>query len=374
MLSFQKALSDRKEKILLRELPRIEDGIDLFSNDYLGLARSAKFKQLIELDFIHHNENNGATGSRLLSGNSQFIETVEREIAGFHKAESALIYNSGYTANLGLISSIATRDVTLIMDELCHASLIDGARLGNATKIRFKHNDPEDLREKLQKTKGETIVIVESVYSMDGDICPLKEVSQLCVNNGACLIVDEAHAVGVFGKNGEGLVGALGLEQQVMARVITYGKAPGIHGAAIVGPKWLTDYQVNFSRPFIFSTAPAPHQISAISSFYRIIPDCEPERSSLQEIIRYFLQRRKNHSSKWIESHSHIQSLIIPGNNNVIEKGKQLKDAGINALPIRKPSVPEGEERIRFCLHSYNTKDEIDILFSTLQEISKSEA
>jgi len=252
------------------------------------------------------------------------------------------------------------------MDELCHASLIDGARLGQSRKVRFAHNNTDDLTKKLEKIDGQSITIVESVYSMDGDISPLVEIVKICEKNDSLLIVDEAHGVGVFGEIGEGLVGQLGLENHVFARVMTYGKAPGIHGAAIIGPQWLKDYQVNFSRPFIFSTAPAPHQVVAISSFYDFIGDCGKAQKKLKEVIDYFIEKRNDHQGKWLDSPSQIQSLIMPGNDAVIETGDKLKNAGINALPIRKPSVPEGQERIRFCLHSYNTMEEIDLLFEKL--------
>jgi len=201
----------------------------------------------------------------LLSGNSTYAELVERKIADFHSAEAALIYPSGYTANLGLISSLATRDTTLIMDELLHASLIDGARLGRSDRIRFQHNDLADLEEKLHSTQGQKLVIVESVYSMDGDVCPLAGVVGLCQKHEALLIVDEAHSIGIYGKNGCGMVQQLGLEKEVLARIMTYGKAPGVHGAAVVGPTWLREYQTNFSRSLIFSNGPSPHQFASIA-------------------------------------------------------------------------------------------------------------
>lgn len=369
MNSYQKALEKRKEQQLLRTLPLPPEGIDFYSNDYLGLAKSSLLSHAIDNEFkLINGSRNGATGSRLLSGNSSFAEALENKIASFNQVESALIYASGYSANLGLISCLATKDTTLIMDELIHASLIDGARLGLAERIRFKHNNVHDLEEKLSKISGQKIVIVESVYSMDGDICPLDEVTKLCEKFNALLIVDEAHSIGIHGKSGGGMVSKLGLENKVFARIITYGKAPGIHGAAVVGPKWLRDYQINFSRSLIFSTAPSPHHIASISAFYNHISECRKERSNLQKNIEYFTKNRNQSNRDWLQSNSQIQSLIVPGNSQVIDKSQQLQDAGINALPIRKPSVPEGKERIRFCLHSYNTKEEINHLFTTLKE------
>lgn len=366
MNRYQKALEERKKQHLLRSLPLLPEGIDFYSNDYLGLARSVKLSDVITKKLSNVPTQNGATGSRLLSGNSTYFEEVEKKIASFHHAESALIYSSGYTANLGLISSLATRETTLYCDELLHASLIDGARLGHALRVKFKHNDPADLQKKLASKAGQKIVIVESIYSMDGDICPLKEVAEICKKHDALLIVDEAHTMAIHGENGEGLVQELGLENEVMARVVTYGKGPGIHGAAIVGPGWLRDYQINFSRSMIFSTAPTIHHFAAIEAMYQLLPDLKEERDQLESIVDYFVTKRKENRHQWLDSTSQIQSLIIPGNKEVVSTAKILKQAGINALPIRRPSVAEGAERIRFCLHAFNTMEEIDLLFKTL--------
>lgn len=363
---YQKALEERKKQHLLRMLPLLTDGIDFYSNDYLGLSDDRNLQLIIDKEYKEVQTKNGATGSRLLSGNSAYALNVEKQIASFHKAESALVYSSGYMANLGLISSLAVKGTTLICDELIHASLIDGTRLGHAKKVRFKHNDLKDLQDKLEKNEGDKIVLVESVYSMDGDICPLKEVADLCKTHDAHLIVDEAHAIGLFGEGGEGLTQSLGLEDEVLARIMTYGKAPGIHGAAVVGPSWLKEYQINFSRPMIFTTAPSNHQFACISAVYQHLAKTKTKRNKLHEIIDYFIQKRAQAKGDWLSSPSQIQSLIVPGNKEVIELAEKLKKAGINALPIRRPSVAEGSERIRFCLHSFNTKEEIDLLFETL--------
>ena len=316
------------------------------ATDYLGQAESSELEAKIseEIKSIKRSKN-GATGSRLLSGNSKYAEEVERLVAKFHRAEAALIYSSGYTANLGLVSCLATKDTTLIMDELVHASLIDGARLGASKKVRFNHNNVDDLRQKLESSPGQKIVVVESIYSMDGDTCPLEDMLVVCEKFSAELIVDEAHSFGVIGEKGEGLCQKLKLEDKVLARVITYGKGAGIHGAAVVGPKWLKDYQVNFSRPFIFSTAPSPHQFASISATYKIIGNCQELRDSLNDTIRYFIQKSRDGNNHWLPSTTQIQSLIISGNSEVVAKSKKLQENGIIALPIRMPSVPEGEER-----------------------------
>ena len=363
MNSYQQALEKRKREHLFRKFPLPPEGIDFCSNDYLGFAQSEKLDTAIQEAFQEAPRKNGATGSRLLSGNSAYAEQVEQQIADFHKAESALVYASGYVANLGLISSLATKETTLICDELIHASLIDGARLGHSQKVRFKHNDVADLEEKISSKDGQKVVIVESIYSMDGDICPLQEVTDLCDTYDALLVVDEAHAIGVYGDHGEGLVQSLGLQDRVLARIITYGKGPGIHGAAVIGPEWLKEYQTNFSRSLIFSTAPTTYHFSAISAMYKILPDANDDRKKLKENVNYFVKKRTESVGQWLNSNSQIQSLIVPGNEQVVAYAEYLKEVGINALPIRKPSVAEGAERVRFCIHTYNTTQEIDLLF-----------
>ena len=366
MNSYQLALAEREKQHLLRSLPLPPEGIDFYSNDYLGLARSEEFSLAIEEEYARAPKTNGATGSRLLSGNSIYAEQVEKHVANYHNVESALIYASGYIANVGLISSLATKETSLICDELIHASLIDGARLGKSQRFIFKHNDPDDLEAKLSQIAGQKLVLVESVYSMDGDVAPLERFTKLCEKYDAMLVVDEAHGIGVFGKKGEGLVQAMGLEDKALARIMTYGKAPGIHGAAVVGPNWLRNYQINFSRSLIFSTAPSNHHLASIKALYAHLEKAFPQQDSLRTIIEYFVKKREQSDMHWLASPSQIQSLIVPGNEPVIKLAEKLKRAGINALPIRKPSVSEGAERIRFCLHSYNKKEEIDRLFDIL--------
>jgi len=372
MNRYQKVLHQRKKTGLLRQLPPTMDGIDFYSNDYLGFAQHTDLIQFAKT--IGHPTASlkmGSTGSRLLSGNSEFVEQLEQEIADFHQTEAALIFNSGYTANVGLLSCIANKEDTLIMDDLIHASLIDGARLSKADRVRFRHNDLADLAQKLAVIEGSKIVVVESIYSMDGDICPLKEVANLCKKYQAKLIVDEAHGIGVFGRNGAGLVGQLKLEKEVFATIVTYGKAMGAHGAAILGKQWLKEYLVNFSRAFIFTTAPAFHQLAAIKASYHYLPQVNKKRQHLQQLIRYLKEKKKDSPFEWLPSSTQIQAVIIPGNEAVMIAAEHLQSNGIAAMGIRYPSVAKGAERIRICLHAFNTTKEIDYLMEQLAVIAE---
>ncbi|MBS1689958.1 MAG: 8-amino-7-oxononanoate synthase, partial [Bacteroidetes bacterium] len=312
----------------------------------------------------------GSTGSRLLSGNTIEATELEKEIALFHKAEAALLFNSGYDANIGLLNCISNRHTTILYDELCHASIIDGIQLSQASKCyKFQHNDLQDLEEKLSRTDREqpTIIIVESVYSMDGDIAPLKEMCNLTERYNAHLIVDEAHATGIFGTHGEGLVCSLSLQEKVFARVHTFGKALGCHGAAVVGSQLLIDYLINFARSFIYTTALPMHAIKTISAAYRYLQNPDFSNTQLHELINYFRSYiQQSGDKRWKDSTSTIQAIVIGSNEKTIAAANALQQAGLQINPILHPTVPLGMERLRVCLHSFNTKAEIDKLMDVL--------
>ena len=364
-----------KQSGLLRQL-RIADGlVDFCSNDYLGFARSTELKLAIQkADAEQTRARTGATGSRLLAGQTTLADEVEQEMAQFYKTEAALIFNSGYDANLGLLACLPKSGDTLLTDELIHASMIDGARLSYANRHRFQHNDLNDLEEKLKHTResqkdGHIFVAVESVYSMDGDVAPLRELADLCYQYGAALLVDEAHATGLYGPTGEGLVVALGLQERVLARVHTFGKALGVHGAAVVGPAVLRDYLINFARPFIYTTALPPHSLLAIRCAHEYLITNTDNRTLLYQQLAYFQQRKGELSPKtiWTNSQSPIQCLLISGNEQARYIAAQAQHIGLDVRAILSPTVPTGQERLRLCIHAFNTTNEIDQLFTVLQ-------
>ncbi|MCG3167071.1 MAG: 8-amino-7-oxononanoate synthase [Bacteroidia bacterium] len=345
--------------------------IDFSSNDYLGFARSAELEKLVsELEIVNvkHSTQVGSTGSRLLSGNTAFAEELENFIAHYHHAEAALLFNSGYNANLGLFSALGRKGDTIIYDELIHASVHDGMRLSKAEYKPFAHNNTVQLEQLLKETTGQVFVAVESVYSMDGDFAPLKEIAALCKKYKASLIVDEAHATGIFGEKGKGLVTELGLEKDVFARLITYGKAMGCHGAAVVGSTLLKNYLTNFARSFIYTTAAPLHNLYAIKSAYDLLEKSGNRIDSLNSIIRFFRSRIKTIGEINLhESSSPVQSIIIPGNEKVRKAAAQIQEKGFDVRPLVSPTVPAGQERIRICLHAFNTEKEVDDLVSAIQ-------
>ena len=356
----KEALRKRREAGLERKLPPpIAGRLDFCSNDYLGFAQT--LPQIQELEA-------GATGSRLISGNSKLAEEVENLIADFHGAEAALLFPSGYSANIGLLPAVVGRKDAIIFDKLLHASLRDGIKLTQARALGFAHNDVVNLAKKLSVAEGEKWVIIESVYSMDGDEAPLQEMVEVCQAHGAHLIVDEAHGTGVTGQHGEGSVSALGLEDQVWARVHTFGKAVGSHGAAVLGSKLLKEYLINFARSFIYTTSLPPISLAHIKAAYQQMQET-PVVAALQERIQYFLaQCPKNVRERLIPSTTPIQAVLCPGNEEVQTLAAHLQVKKIAVLPIRYPTVPQGEERLRICLHTFNTNDQIDQLLATLDK------
>ena len=234
------------------------------------------------------------------------------------------------------------------------------SRQSFADSYSFAHNDLYELEKKLKNKRRNCFVVTESVFSMDGDMAPLAEISALCRQYDAHLIVDEAHATGVIGKRGEGLVQDLELQDQCFARIHTFGKALGCHGAAILGSSSLRNYLINFCRPFIYSTAIPPVSVAAIKASYKIFPEMNREREDLHHLISLF-----NHGG-FKKSFTPIQCFIVPGNENVKQVAKLLLDNNLDARPILYPTVPLGEERLRITLHSYNTIEETEKLISIL--------
>lgn len=395
-----KILEERKQQSLLRSLRTSNNLIDFCSNDYLGFSR--KIKQNSEI----YSFPSGATGSRLLAGNTQFIEDLEQEIADFHGAEAGLIFNSGYDANVGLLSCIPQKNDLLFTDELIHASMIDGARLSYATRYKFKHNDAEDLERKLIQSQaplapnggaflssfhddisepmippsggratdasgdasGPVFIALESVYSMDGDLAKLEAIAHLSDKYGANLIVDEAHATGVFGKNGKGLVCELELEDKVFARVVTFGKALGCHGAIVLGSRNLRNYLINFARSFIYTTAAPMHTHESVRQGYQLLKSANFSNKKLHSLIHFFKEQAKQVPDlELIDSPSAIQCIIVSGNEKCRQVAAQLQNEGLDIRPIVSPTVLSGMERLRICLHEFNTEEEILMIFNVLK-------
>jgi 8-amino-7-oxononanoate synthase len=362
------SLQKRQEQNALRKLIVNDRLIDFCSNDYLGFARSVELKNNVSEEYSTlSNQLNGSTGSRLLAGNSVYAENLEKKIAVFHNAEAGLIYNSGYDANVGLLSAIGQKGDTIIYDELIHASVHDGIKLSAASSFQFKHNDLIHLEDRLKIAQGIVYVAVESIYSMDGDEALLKEITVLCKKYNANLIVDEAHATGVTVNNGKGVVQQLNLEKEIFARVHTFGKALGCHGAIVLGSDLLRNFLINFSRSFIYTTALPVKSLVAINQSYQLLQKNIDIIHELNECINFFkIEISKNTNIQLINSNSPIQCIVVSGNNEVKQLAAEIQQTGYDVRPILNPTVPKGKERLRICIHSFNTLAQIQDLFSVI--------
>ena len=356
-------LEERKTQNAYRQLSLADNElIDFCSNDYLGIVKNKLLQGVY--DERNRHFQSGSTGSRLLTGNYSLIEETEQQIAAFHDAEAALIFNSGYDANVGILSSLAQKGDTIIYDALCHASIRDGIRLSFAKAFSFLHNDVSDLRKKMKAASGTVFIVTESVFSMDGDVCPLKDVLKICSEYNAFLILDEAHALGVTGEKGEGIAQHLQLHRETGCRIYTFGKACGCHGAVAVGSQELKNYLVNFSRSFIYSTALPEHTIALLQKSYTILPKLNAERKQLTSLIQAF--QNASFSYEKLITSTPIQAIIIPGNKEVKEASARLRKEGLDVRPVLYPTVPKGRERLRISLHAFNKKNELDQLISVL--------
>lgn len=379
-------LAERKNADALRSLKEAPGLVDFSSNDYLGLAgNEGIYSWAGQLVAGASGVLNGATGSRLLTGNHELYTRLEALLERLHGAP-ALVFNSGYDANMGFFASVPQRGDIVFYDEYAHASIRDGIRMGLARSYKFSHNDLEGLEAQIKrntrepgiKSEGrinpaEVYVVTESVFSMDGDSPDLSAIVKLCKTFGCRLVVDEAHALGVHGKGAVGMLQELGLQGQVFARIITFGKALGAHGAAIIGGQLLKDYLLNFARSFIYTTALSPHSVATLLAAHHFIATESgfDKQRELRENIGIFRKALStlNLEKYFIASNSPIHCCLIPGNSIVKQASEELRQKGYDVRPILSPTVPQGQERLRFCLHSFNTRAQMENALETLQSI-----
>ena len=369
---FPKKLQDkidlRKATMSLRELPSTTSQhlVDFSSNDYLGYANSEQiYKKTSQILKERHIHSNGASGSRLLSGNHSLYSEAETIISDAQNAEDCLIYNSGYDANIGFFSAVPQRGDIVLYDEFIHASIRDGIQLSYAKAFKFSHNSMEDLEQKIMRFSNNNdatiYVVTESVFSMDGDSPNLPHMISICANHKALIVIDEAHALGVFRF---GLVQELGLEAEVFARIVTFGKALGCHGAAILGKASLMTYLVNFSRSFIYTTALPPYAVASILSAYEYLKN--ETTLILSDNISFFKNEVKRLNLNFIPSNSAIHCCVVGGNQRTKHLAAQLFKEGYDVKAILSPTVSETQERLRFCLHTYNSYEEITHMLENL--------
>lgn len=358
----QKKLNKRIEDGNFRKLKRDLSSIDFCSNDYLGFARDP-----LHLDSIPIST--GAASSRLIPGNHSTHFELEDFLKQYFKSESALFFNSGYDANLALFSALGEKEISIIHDQNIHASVIDGIRLGFAKREKFIHNDLNSLEDKLKKTQGLKIVAIESVYSMDGSCSDLIKIAELCKIYQSVLIVDEAHSSHVFNSINQDLEICKEVLGDQLIRLITFAKAFGLQGAAVLGSADLINLLINYARPFIYSTASIPLLANLIFKRFLDSKNWEIRKNQLINNIQFTDSIFDNFSYYFGKNNPSAIRVIKGLDIEILTKMEQeILNNNIEIKLIKSPTVSKGEERIRICLHSFNSEQEINLLFNSLKK------
>ncbi|CAI6299524.1 unnamed protein product [Periconia digitata] len=392
--NLRKLLNRRRKNSTLRNLTVNSNKIDFSSNDFLSLSNNSALKKTYLEELRRVDLPIGSGGSRLLDGNSTYAENLEKEIASFHGAESGLLFNSGFDANAGFFACVPQIGDVVVYDELIHASVHDGMRLSRAAKtVPFKHSCVQDLKTVLERVLKEerdakglqagqahVFIAVEAVYSMDGDVAPLQSIVEtvetILPRGKGYIVVDEAHATGVLGSHGRGLVSQLGLERHIFARLHTFGKAMACNGAIILGSHILRHYLINYARPLIYSTFMSYPTLSAIRASYSLLKAGKTEllASKLHFLIQYLFDQfntvqRPSFRALLSLPHECPQSPIFSIQlKEPKDLARFLQERGMMVRAVVPPTVPIGTSRVRVCLHAGNTTEEIDLLLRAIEE------
>ena len=336
--------------------------LNMSSNDYLGLASNENLHQSFLQQYGDNFPSFTSSSSRLLTGNFPIYTDLEQLIAQRFQRESALLFNSGYHANLGILPALTTTKSLILADKLVHASMIDGIRLSQCEFFRYRHNDYEHLKSLLEKNAGKfdrTFIVTESVFSMDGDVADLNYLAQLKTQfPNTYLYVDEAHAIGVYGKNGLGIAEQANVIADIDLLVGTFGKALASMGAYVVCDQILKECLINQMRPLIFSTALPPFNVAWSHFIFERLPQFSKERTHLEQLSA-FLRQEVEHRTQIMPSQTCIVPYILGKNDATLAKAKDLQEQGYYCLPIRPPTVPKDTSRIRLSLTADMTMDEV---------------
>lgn len=352
-----RALEQQHQRRSLAEIR----GTNFCSNDYLGLAVHPVLREAV-IHAVKNTPRIGGTGSRLLSGQTEDWSRLEAEFAEFAGTEAALFFGSGYAANIGLLSALVSRDDVVYSDVLNHASLIDGMRLSGARKVIYPHLDLGALEESLRQDAGapwRRLIITESVFSMNGDVAPLREMAALAEKYGAAMVVDEAHATGVQGPEGRGSVVGNQILPQVLATIHTCGKALASAGAFVCGPAVLKEHLINNARTFIYSTALPPYFADQIRTALRLARVMETERQALRKRASGIIRSLRNEGFDTAGSASQIVPVVLGNNDDTLKAAAHLQHEGFAVRAIRPPTVPSGKGRLRLSLTALIEEEEL---------------
>ncbi|KMT20908.1 aminotransferase class I/II-fold pyridoxal phosphate-dependent enzyme [Clostridium cylindrosporum] len=351
-----------------KEIDSINIKINLASNDYMNMSQNDILKdKVIEASKLY---GVGSPSSRLVSGTLSIHKELEREISKIKKTEDTILVGSGYIANIGVINAICNRDFVIFSDKINHASIVDGAILSRANFVRYKHGDYKDLENQIAKyIDKKKVIITDGVFSMDGDIAPLKEICRIANDSNSVLIVDDAHGFGVLGENGGGSIEYLGLQGENIIHVGTLSKAAGLYGGFVSGKGYVIDYLRNFLRGFIYSTALPPTVVYPAIESIRILAEMKEERRILQENSNYLRERLIDMDMETLGYDTPIVPIILKCEKKVLEVSKRLLDEGIYVPAIRVPTVPKNQARLRVSLGQKTTRKEIDIFLEKIKGI-----
>ena len=358
------------ERGLLRTL-RPPSGIDLSSNDYLALSRHPAVQA--SMVAAVHRDGCGSTGSRLLGGHRDAFDTVERSFATFKGTDRALYFSSGYLANLAVLTAFVEPGDVVLSDRLNHASLRDGIRLSLAKRVVFPHNDATALLRRIESTsrQGQVFVVTESLFSMDGDRAPLAVYADICRKTGALLIVDEAHATGIRGTHGSGLIEEYGIGKDVLVSINSAGKALGVAGAFVAGPAWAIEHLTQQARPFLFSTAPPPAVADAIQASLNIVADEPERRARLRHRAAFLRTRLGKEGIRTPGGDTPIIPILIGENHRAVAVADTLHADGFDVRAVRPPTVPTGTARLRISVHVDVSDIDLDRFASRLAAVLK---
>jgi 8-amino-7-oxononanoate synthase len=345
--------------------------LNLSSNNYLGLANSRLLRE--EAGEWLQRFGASASASRLIVGNLSLHQTVEEKIAAFQGAEAAILYNTGYMANVGVISALMNKGDFILSDKLNHASIVDGIMLSGAEFRRYPHGDLNKLEDLLQKgsARNKKLIVTDSVFSVDGDIAPLKEIVELKERFGAILMIDEAHGGGVFGENRRGVAEMLGVEEAVEVHMGTFSKAFGSYGAYVCGSMKLVEYLVNRSRPFIYSTSLPPAVLGANLAAIRVVAETPELSRKVLENAAYLRQNLNRLGFNTLASASQIIPLLVGDNRKAVEFASLLFKKGVMAVAIRPPTVPPKTARLRLSVTAEHRCKDLDFAISCLNEVGQ---
>jgi 8-amino-7-oxononanoate synthase len=358
-------LAEKKDGGLLRSLS-LPDGVDFSNNNYLGLASHFEIAKFASDAYYKYGAS--SKGSRLLGGNHEIFEETEKWLAKWKGTEAALIFNSGYVANLGVISALCDPKTHLFCDRLIHASILDGYTMSGGKLHRFKHNNPGDLEKYLQKAgEGDfKIIATEAVYSMDGDVAPLKEYAELAEKYGALLYVDEAHSDGILGPGGKGLIAELGIEAKVHLSLTTFGKAYGTMGACIFGSKLLVDYIINNAHSFIYSTAISPGAVATMQKAVEVASRERFRRESVLKMSAFFREKIMEAGFDCLQSKTQIVPIVLGTIDKTLKCRDFLAKSGLHVACIRPPTVQNGTARLRVNITAEHKEHDVEKLIETL--------